>query len=183
MEDNKQSSLKKKESNLNRIIILGETTNENINDVIKIILDINEEDNKKKTKKPIKLIINSPGGDLYSALGLVDVILHSDTPIHTICYGHAMSAGFLIFVCGHKRYSGTFSTFMYHDAWYGIDANAKTHEREIIENKRIIELMNNIIVEHTSLTYEMLNEIRERHENKYFTIKEALDLNIVDSII
>ena len=68
----------------NRIITLGEVTNEHICDTIEQIYEINNEDKNKEADKrePIKLILNSPGGDVYDGIGLIDVIEQSETPIH-----------------------------------------------------------------------------------------------------
>ena len=44
---------------LSRIITLGDIETEIVNDIIHSIYEINEEDIKKQTAEPIKLIINS----------------------------------------------------------------------------------------------------------------------------
>jgi ATP-dependent Clp protease protease subunit len=80
---------------------LGDIETEIVNDIIHSIYEINEEDIKKQTADPIKLIINSAGGEIYSGLALIDVINTSLTPIHTICHGSAMSMGLIVFVAGH----------------------------------------------------------------------------------
>ena len=80
---------------ISRIITLGDIETEVVNDIIHSIYEINEEDIKKQTAEPIKLIINSAGGEIYSGLALIDVISTSFTPIHTICHGSAMSMGLI----------------------------------------------------------------------------------------
>ena len=97
------SSSKRNSSKLSRVITLGDIDSELVNEVIQLIYEINEEDAKKTQKEPIKLIINSFGGELYSGLALVDVIDNSQTPVHTICHGSAMSMALIIYAAGHKR--------------------------------------------------------------------------------
>lgn len=97
---------------LSRIITLGDIETEIINDIIHSIYEINEEDVKKQTADPIKLIINSAGGEIYSGLALIDVINTSLTPIHTICHGSAMSMGLIVFVAGHHRTASPNASFI-----------------------------------------------------------------------
>lgn len=182
-----QQNTKKKQDVLgpiNRVLVLGHVEIENINQIIEQILLINEEDTKKKTKsKPIKLIINSPGGDVYAALGLIDVMDNSITPIHTICYGHAMSAGFFIFLKGHERYTGKLATFMYHDISSYYEESVTTLKREIKECERLVEIVDDIVVKNSNIQLDYLDNIKEHHINKYFTAQEALELGIVDEIL
>lgn len=171
---------------LSRIIVLGDIDTINVNYAIEDILNINDDDIKKKRKStynPIKLIINSPGGDVYAALGLIDVIKNSTTPIHTYCYGHAMSAGFFIFVCGHRRFSGKLATFMYHDVSTYFDSTVTSLRREMGELDRLVKVVDKVVIEHTNIQIEYLDSIKERHENKYFTSEEAKELGIIDEIL
>jgi ATP-dependent protease ClpP protease subunit len=59
---------------LSRIITLGEIDPTTVNEVIQDIYEINAEDAKRQIVEPIKLIINSFGGEVYSGLALIDVI-------------------------------------------------------------------------------------------------------------
>ena len=76
--------------------------------------DINEENILKATQwlvyenayyepeKILQLYINSTGGDLYQALGLIDMMRISKNRVRTIGVGAVMSAAFLIFASGEK---------------------------------------------------------------------------------
>ena len=57
----------------------------------------------QKSIKPIKLIINSPGGQVEAGQAVVDAILTSRAPVITIAMGQAMSAAFDIFLSGSYR--------------------------------------------------------------------------------
>ena len=71
-----------------------------------VLQEDNEKDQKQKNYKrePIKLYINSNGGAIDDMWSLIDIMLNSKTPIYTYCTGYAMSAGFLIFLAGSKRF-------------------------------------------------------------------------------
>ena len=82
-----------------RIIwIDDEITEGNTIPVTKAILRWNKEDKDIpiEERKPIKILIFSPGGDLYTTLALVDIMLLSKTPVYTYNMGIAMSGGLLL---------------------------------------------------------------------------------------
>ena len=66
------------------------------------LLYLLQEDDEKEAKEkdfkrtPIKIYINSNGGEIDDMWSLIDIMLNSKTPIYTYCTGYAMSAGFLI---------------------------------------------------------------------------------------
>jgi ATP-dependent Clp protease protease subunit len=55
------------------------------------------------SNKPIKIIINSPGGSVEDGQMVVDAILTCKAQVTTIALGQAMSAAFDIFLAGDKR--------------------------------------------------------------------------------
>jgi ATP-dependent Clp protease protease subunit len=57
----------------------------------------------QKNSKPIKLLINSPGGSVEDGQMVVDAILTSKAPVITVAMGKAMSAAFDIFLAGSYR--------------------------------------------------------------------------------
>lgn len=83
--------------------------------------DKGEAKEKEYKREPIKIYINSYGGNLYDMWSLIDIILNSKTPIYTYCKGYAMSAGFKIFLAGHKRFVSKHATLLYHQlsGWTG----------------------------------------------------------------
>lgn len=65
-------------------------------------------------RAPIRLYINSGGGDADVMWALVDCIAVSETPIYTINMGMAGSAAAVIFMAGHQRMVMPHATFMFH---------------------------------------------------------------------
>lgn len=57
----------------NRSISLSEVTLQSSNEIIRFIYDINNEDKNLTLdqRSPIKILINSDGGDVYSGFGIV----------------------------------------------------------------------------------------------------------------
>ena len=85
--------------------------------LVENILDFNriDEDIPPEEREPIRLYINSPGGDVTEGFALVDAMEISKTPIWTINLGEACSMAFLIGITGSRRFSLRSSTFMMHE--------------------------------------------------------------------
>jgi ATP-dependent Clp protease protease subunit len=175
-----RKDMAKEKIKLGRVITLGEITQENVNDIISLIYEINEEDIKKTQVEPIKLIINSFGGEVYSGLALIDVIDNSRTPIFTICYGTAMSMGLIVYVAGHERYASKNATFMYHEAAYPIEGKVKHHMQELKEVERIDKICDEYLLSKTKLTQETLDNIKITQSEWYFNVDDAVKYGIVD---
>ena len=169
----------------NRIITLGDIDEENSNDVIQFIHEINYLDAGKAEKKrePITLIVNSYGGDIYRGFGVVDAIIDSVTPVHTVCYGAALSMGFIIMASGHKRSASKHSTFMYHEILWSLnDEKLSSHMREVEEGKRIMAIYDSIILKYTNLTKKQLDTVKKEHKDWYMSADEALSYGIIDEV-
>ena len=175
---------------LSRVITLGDIDSETVNEVIQLIYDIiqliyeiNEEDAKKAQAEPIKLIINSPGGEVYSGLALIDVIDNSQTPIYTICHGTAMSMGLIVYAAGHHRTASRYSTFMYHESHYEMNGKVATHKQEIKEADRTEKICDDYLISKTKLTPAILKKVKNKQEEWYFDVNTAKKYGLVDEIL
>ena len=177
---------KRNSNKQSRIITLGEITNENICNAIEAIYEVNNEDKSKEADKrePIKLILNSPGGEVYDGIGIVDVIEQSLTPIHIYVHGQAQSMGFAIATCGHYRYASKRTTFMYHEiAWETHSEKLQFHEQEVKEGRRLWQLYDNIITTNTNIPIKTLELVRKQQKEWYMSAQEALKWGIIDEIL
>ena len=84
--------------------------------MIKVRSIINNRSEDKKNN-PINIIINSPGGDIYDMLGIIDYIETLSVKVNTICRGKALSAAAIILACGTgTRMMSKRSTVMFHQS-------------------------------------------------------------------
>lgn len=180
---NPKNMAKQDKAKLSRIITLGEVTQESVNEIIGLIYEINDEDTKKTHVEPIKLIINSFGGDVYSGIALIDVIDTSLTPVYTICHGSAMSMGLIIYSVGHQRAASKNTTFMYHEASYPAEGKVLHHKQELKEVERIDKICDEILLSKTKFTQEQLNKFKETQSEWYFNIDTATEYGLVDEIL
>ena len=67
-----------------------------------------------ESRKPIKIFIDTVGGDVQVMWTLINAMKISQTPIYTIVYCTALSAGAHILAAGHKRFAFPGSTILVH---------------------------------------------------------------------
>jgi ATP-dependent Clp protease protease subunit len=175
-----------------RIIVLSEEIDSvSSSEVIKDILEINDYDDYKKAKEPkyepspIRLIVNTIGGDVYQGFSIIGVIENSLTPIHGETYGLSMSMGLLIYASCHYRIASRFATFMYHEISYPIPGQESMsyHKQEAKETQRLQGMYDSYLISRSKLKKEKLNQVRLSREDWYIPAKEALKLGIVDEIV
>lgn len=87
---------------------------------------------EKAEPKPLKIYINSEGGEIFAAIPLIDAITNSKIPIHTYIEGIAASAASLISMAGHKRFITPNSFMLIHELRTGVEGTYSnlTDERE-----------------------------------------------------
>jgi ATP-dependent Clp protease protease subunit len=178
------ASPKKSNKPSGRILSLGDIDGESVNEIIEVIYEINEEDAKKTQKEPIKLIINSFGGELYSGLALVDVIDNSLTPVHTICHGSAMSMALVVYAAGHKRLASKYATFMYHEALNSYPQFDKLSiiKDDLDESNRVMKQYDEILLLNSTISQKQLDDVKKSRRDWYFTAEEAFKYGMVDEI-
>jgi ATP-dependent Clp protease protease subunit len=163
--------------------LLGDISTENINETIKWI--VYENLDKKQTKK-LTLYINSQGGDLYEALGLIDVMQSSHHPIKTIGLGSIMSAAFLIFTSGTKgeRYIGQNTGIMCHQ-FSGSDGEVKYHDIKAMvkENDRLNERMIDVLIASTGLDSNTIKKKLLSPSDVYLSAEEMVEFSAADYIL
>jgi len=133
--------------------------------------------------KPIKIFIDSYGGQVYSCFGLLSIMGRSKTPIHTIVTGCAMSCGFLMLISGHRRFAHKLSTPLYHQVSSVAWGKLKDMEEDVVETKRLQDKIEEITLEKTNITPKKLKKVYAEKRDWYMSAEEALKLGVVDEIL
>lgn len=131
-------------------------------------------------RKPIKIYINSFGGSLLAAFTCVDSMKMSKTPVWTICTGAAYSAGFLIYICGHKRFCYPRSSFLFHEGSTGSFGDASKFLNGADFYKVQLKQLKDIVIENTKITEEKYKEVQK--DDYWMTAEEALSEGVTDII-
>lgn len=136
----------------------------------------------------IPIEIDSYGGEIYSLMSCIDAIkaLDKSITIATIVTGKAMSAGAILFTCGHEgfRYMSKNSTLMFHPASAGTEGTVQDMEISLDEAKRLNDLIMEIASKNINKPKDFLiNMIRNKNNsNLYITANHAVNSGIANKI-
>lgn len=131
-------------------------------------------------RTPIKICVDSNGGDLRSTLTIINAIENSQTPVWTINLGKAFSGGFLIMLAGHRRMAYKYASFLFHEGSTGVQSDANKFQNYADHYKALRALMKQIILEKTNLTEADYTE--KEKDDWWFMVPEALEKGIIDEI-
>ena len=152
--------------------------------IMEHIIDINRLDDgaDPKDRAPIRLYINSPGGDPTEGFALISAIELSKTPVYTINVGECSSMAFLVSIAGHKRFSLPYSTFLMHDGSIFVCGTANKVKDQIrFEDRLERYVIRPYVLSHSKMTrkkYDMVNS-----KEFYMTAKNALKYGFIDKIV
>ena len=152
--------------------------------IVEQILDFNRRDEgiEPEEREPIRLYINSPGGDVTEGFALISAIELSKTPIYTINMGQWSSMAFLIGIAGHKRLSLPKASFLMHDGSIFLYGSAnKVKDRVEFENRCENEIVKPFVLTHSKMSEEDYDRL-DRKEF-YMMAEDALELEFIDEII
>ena len=152
--------------------------------IVKAILDFNREDISipPADRKPIKLYINSPCGDVAEGLPIIAAIELSKTPVYTINVGQWCSMAFLIGITGHKRFSLPYATFLLHEgsSFAGGAAN-KVQDRVKFDERVEKEVIKPHVLKHSNmkeLEYDALARVEY-----YLLPPDAKERGFIDEVV
>lgn len=172
-------------SNLNREIYITTITPQVAEHVDKAIRAWNKFDDTDFTevakRPPIKLYINSLGGDFNAMLTIMDAIKISKTPIHTINIGVAYNEAFYVFIAGHQRFTYINSSFRYIRDIRGLLNEELNTGNELKFYERQLIAIKDIILTRTKITETEYN----KHLNNiwYLDASDAQRLKVCHDII
>lgn len=137
----------------------------------------------KQNLDPIKVCINSEGGEIDAGLLIMDVISGCPAKISVYCLEKAYSMAAVIFIsCLNGRYMFPNSRLMIHqpscERIGGNSSKIKQISDLLLKNK---DQLYEIIASHSSYTKEELEQ--ETFEDKYFTAFSAVEKRLADEIV
>jgi len=158
----------------------GDVTTDSMEKIIRWILYHNLE----TTKKELTLYINSDGGTLVDAFGVIDLMQASIHDFKTVSVGSSMSAAFYILISGTngKRYAGKNSSLMCHQFSAALDST-KHHETKawVKENDSLTHRTNNILT-NAGLDKALLKKFLSPTDF-YLTSEQAKSYGVIDNIL
>ena len=172
-------------SMINREIYIGDvddSASDNIEAIIRFWNRVDEELNIPVEERiPIKIYIDSWGGEMVACYTIINAIELSKTPVWTINIGAAYSAGFFIFITGHKRLSYKLASFLYHEGANTVRGDAHKFRSHADFYKKQLEQLKVHVLKYTKLSEADYSQILK--DDYWLTAEEALEKGIVDEII
>ena len=165
---------------MDRIIFLGTEVNSHVANIIQAQLLFLE---SVDAQKDIQIYINSPGGEVYSGLGIYDTMQFIKPDVATICTGMAASMAAVLLCAGAKgkRSALPHSRVMIHQPLGGAQGQASDIEitaREILKIKEELAL---IIARHSGKSTEEV--IRTGDRDYWMIATEAKDFGMIDEVL
>ena len=147
--------------------------------IVQLIFEFNAEDRElpPDQRRPIKLFINSPGGDVAEGFPLVAAIELSKTPVYTINIGEWNSMAFLIGITGHKRFALPYTKFLLHEGSLFAGGSTNKVQDRVEFDKRFEQ----DILKHSNMTgsdYDALARVEY-----YMLPEDAIKRHFIDEII
>lgn len=163
-----------------RIVFLGEEVNSvTANLVIAQLLHLESQD----AEKDISLYINSPGGEVYSGLAILDTMNYIKPDVSTICVGMAASMAAVLLAAGApgKRFSLPHSKIMIHQPSGGAQGQQTEIEIAAREIRETRNTLNQILADCTGKPFEQVERDTER--DNYLRAEQALEYGLIDRIV
>jgi ATP-dependent Clp protease protease subunit len=163
-----------------RIIFVGTPINDQIaNLTVAQLLYLESE----SSEKPIQMYINSPGGVIYSGLGVYDTMQYVGSPVATICVGLAASMGSVLVAAGEegRRACLPNSRIMIHQPMGGAEGQASDIQIQAQEVAWLKKRLYQILAHHTDKSFDQIEDDADR--NYWMSAQEAQEYGLVDNIL
>jgi ATP-dependent Clp protease protease subunit len=163
-----------------RIIMLGTPINDMVaNLIVAQLLFLARED----ASKPIRMYINSPGGQVYAGMAIYDTMQQVECPVSTVAIGFTASFGTVLLTAGEPgmRYALPNATIHMHQPLGGAQGQASDIAIQAKEILRLRTTLNGILSHHTGQTSEQIAIDTDR--DMYMNPIEAKAYGLIDEVL
>lgn len=129
-------------------------------------------------EQPIYLHLTTDGGNIHSALSIIDCISSLTIPLYTVIDGYVASAGTLISIMGEKRYMTKNSYMLIHELRCGYWGKMSNIEEEVLNLRKLMKHITNIYLKKTKIDKKEIKEILKKDIN--WNIKECIKYGLID---
>lgn len=160
------------------LLLSGEINKESADKFIKDLLILEHENSE-----PIKVFINSPGGDVDAGFAIYDMIRFVSCEVTIIGMGLVASAAALILLAVPKerRIALSNSSYLIHQPLSQMKGNATEIEIHTMWLERLKEKLNRIISEETGKSLDQVSKDTDR--DHWLTAEEAKEYGLVNKVI
>jgi ATP-dependent Clp protease, protease subunit len=165
---------------MDRIIFLGYPINDEVANIVTAQLLFLDSTDRVRD---INMYINSPGGSVYSGLGVYDTLQYVSPDVATICIGMAASMACVLLGAGTKgkRAALKHSRIMMHQPSGAIGGQASDIEITVKEIRKLKNELYEIVSSHTGKPVDQIEVDFDR--DKWMTATEAKEYGLVDEVL
>ncbi len=162
-----------------RTIVLAGEINKELGEKITVQLLILD----GESHEPIRLFVDTPGGDADAGYAIFDMIRFVGSPVNTISNGLTASAGVIVTLAAPKerRFSLPSSRWLIHQpssGMFGTASDIKIHAEEIVKLKHRI---NELIAKETGQEIDKVKHDTDR--DRWLSAQEALEYGLISRIL
>lgn len=166
-----------------RVYWVDDQIDSSLLDLVKMIMRCNKEDKDKpiEERMPIKVFIDSPGGDVQALYATIKAIEISKTPVYTINYCSAYSAAAILLTAGHKRFAlpGTSAMFHRGSCYFGGEQSVVQSTKKYFD--ALDKKLDDFLFSHTNINKKLYN--KKASSDLYMDENECLKNNVIDTIV
>ena len=165
---------------MDRIIFLGYPINDEVANIVTAQLLFLDSTDRTRD---INMYINSPGGSVYSGLGVYDTMQYVAPDVATIVTGMAASMGAVLLCAGTKgkRTGLHHSRVMIHQPLGGMQGQVSDMEISYKLIKQMQKQLYDIMAEHTGQPYETIEKDCDR--DNWMTSEESKAYGLIDEVL
>jgi ATP-dependent Clp protease protease subunit len=164
----------------NRIVLVSTPINEQTASlIIAQLIHLSNED----PEAPIQMYISSPGGVVYSGMGIYDTMKMIPNRIQTVAVGFTASFGTVLLTAGTRgfRYALPNATIHMHQPLGGAQGQASDIEIQANEILRLKKRLNEILADSTGQPLEKIEE--DTNRDVYMNAEQAVEYGLVDHVL
>ena len=167
----------------NRTFWLDDEVTPFLLELTRYIIYWNKEDKEVpiEQRKPIRILIFSPGGDLETYRSISDIIQLSKTPIVGINMGVAYSAAAMIFLSCHTRLMLPSASVLFHKGSSQMSGSFNEVCSAMYEYQKQVEELSHIIEQKTTYTAEEIED--NMSGDWYIRAQDALEHGVCHKIV
>jgi ATP-dependent Clp protease, protease subunit len=165
---------------MDRIIFLGYPINDEVANIVTAQLLFLDSTDRTRD---INMYINSPGGSVYSGLGVYDTMQYVSPDVATICIGVAASMASVLLSAGThgKRAALKHARVMMHQPSGSIGGQASDIEITVAEIKKLKVELYEVIAQHSGKPVKQIEKDFDR--DYWMTASEAKEYGLVDEVL
>jgi ATP-dependent Clp protease protease subunit len=163
-----------------RVIYLGTEIDSDVsNTIVAQLLWLDREE----PDRDISLYVNSPGGEIYSGLAIIDTMNLIRAGVSTIAVGITASMGTAILAAGEKgkRFALPSATIHMHQALGGTRGQSSDVQIQARELNRLNDHMVTFLAERTGRPFDEIAKDFDR--DRYMDAEQAVEYGLIDGIL